>query len=113
MPSRDGKYHDNAVGILLEGWFKGNGWNFANGIKHPDDKTQSYGPPSINVRPYLSFLVDNSTKLTTDLGRQWYSLWTYPHIFALGSGQIYLQAAVKYQGDSFNPQWFEDDWGRG
>jgi cellobiose dehydrogenase (acceptor) len=54
LPSRDGKYHDNAVYALLEGWFKDNNWTFADGIRQPDDKTQSYGHPSINVSPFHS-----------------------------------------------------------
>jgi cellobiose dehydrogenase (acceptor) len=80
LPSRDGKYYDNEVYTVLEGWFKGNGWTFADGIQQPNNKNRSYGPPSINVRPFHSFIFPspssffpflgcNSTKLTTDLGR--------------------------------------------
>lgn len=98
LPSKDGKYYDNAVYTVLESWFKDNGWTLADSIKQPDEKARSYGPPSLNVRPFSSFIFSspfplfpflhcNSTKLMTDLGREWSSLWTYPHVLAPGSGQ--------------------------
>jgi cellobiose dehydrogenase (acceptor) len=50
LPSKDGKYYDNAAYDVLSAWFKENGWTFADSIQQPDNKNQSYGPPSINVR---------------------------------------------------------------
>jgi len=49
LPSKDGKYYDNALWPVMEEWFKSNGWNYADSIEKPDDKDKSYGHPAINV----------------------------------------------------------------
>ncbi|KAM0278614.1 hypothetical protein ACHAQH_005089 [Verticillium albo-atrum] len=48
-PSKDGKYYDNESSDVLVPFLKENGWTFADGIENPDDKVQSYGPPSLNI----------------------------------------------------------------
>ncbi|KAH8663890.1 cellobiose dehydrogenase [Ilyonectria robusta] len=48
-PSHDGKYYDNEVTDLMRRWFEENGWTYADGIESPDDKLQSFGPPSVNI----------------------------------------------------------------
>jgi cellobiose dehydrogenase (acceptor) len=98
LSSRDGKYHDNEVYTLLERWFTDNGWNFADGIQQPENKTHSFGHPQINVGSLFWW-----TELTRYPGRKWPSLGTDPHISTPGAGQIHLQAAAQHQSDSRNP----------
>ncbi|KAG4431051.1 hypothetical protein IFR05_013471 [Cadophora sp. M221] len=49
MPSRDGKQYDNQSSVLLSGWLKRNGWTYADGIKSPNSKIRSFGPPQLNI----------------------------------------------------------------
>lgn len=49
QPSSDGKYYDNAVYDVLSKWLAGAGWKEVSTNDEPDEKTQIYSYPAMNI----------------------------------------------------------------